>query len=236
LSNNARNAIGLFVKAPRHGLVKTRLQPDFSKEQSLHLYRAMVQDIMDCLKLCDFADVVVFYHPSDGEKECQDWLGERLVFVPQQGSGLGLKMNHAFQWATQNGYAKTILIGSDFPGIGLPVLQEALEKLEQSDLVLGPTWDGGYYLIGLKDPKPELFQNIPWSTDQVYQLTKNKADENHLKVAALHEERDLDTYEDVLFLKEYIKRNNHDPVGADMHHTREALKNLFIRRGESHGT
>jgi rSAM/selenodomain-associated transferase 1 len=115
----------------------------------------------------------------------------------QVGDDLGLRMAHAFQTALESSYQSAIIMGTDIPGITAPLITMAYKSLQDHDMVLGPTVDGGYYLIGLRAPAPELFENISWSTDSVFSLTEEKAKAIGLSLKILPRLRDLDTVEDL---------------------------------------
>ena len=120
-----------------------------------------------------------------------------MRLLPQTGEDLGSRMSHAFDAVFGMGYRRAILTGSDVPSLSASVYGEALKLLQDHDLVLGPSMDGGYYLIGLTHPVPDLFTGIPWSTNQVFDLTMKKAHNLPLKTAVLPSEHDLDTMADL---------------------------------------
>jgi hypothetical protein len=115
----------------------------------------------------------------------------------QVGEDLGARMVQAFTTMFERGYKHVLIVGTDVPSLPLTHYQQALSLLANHDVVLGPAQDGGYYLIGLTQAVPELFVGIPWSTDQVLTLTKQKANKLGLKTALLPEWRDIDTIDDL---------------------------------------
>jgi rSAM/selenodomain-associated transferase 1 len=127
----------------------------------------------------------------------------------QVGDDLGTRMAAAFKRALDSPYRSAVVIGTDIPGITSTFLKMAGKNLEDYDVVLGPTVDGGYYLIGLRTPMPELFEDIPWSTNRVFALTELKIREMGLKLKVLPMLRDLDTVEDLhVFIQEAKDRKN----------------------------
>lgn len=106
-------------------------------------------------------------------------------------------MHDIFDRLFAQGYQQICLVGTDVPSLPLPHYRDALRALSQHDLVIGPARDGGYYLIGLTRPHPELFINIPWSTDRVMDLTQQKAVAAGLKIAILPTWSDVDTVDDL---------------------------------------
>ena len=121
--------------------------------------------------------------------------GARLL--PQEGEDLGARMSGAMQKAFSLGHRRVILIGTDLPNLTRRHLSDAVHDLGSHDLVLGPTLDGGYYLIALSRPVPELFSGLTWSTTTVLEETKKKAASLELSVAFLPLLRDLDDLEDM---------------------------------------
>ncbi len=120
-----------------------------------------------------------------------------MKLIDQVGADLGARMNQAFQRLFAQGYRQVVLIGTDVPTLPLDHFKQALLALENHDLVLGPALDGGYYLIGLKRMAPELFVDMPWSTDQVLRLTQEKAATIGLKASLIQPWRDVDTLADL---------------------------------------
>jgi rSAM/selenodomain-associated transferase 1 len=187
----------VFVKAPRPGLVKTRLAAAIGAEHAAALYRAMAERVF---RETDPASGtyarVVCYAPADGRSEVDAWLpGERLHV--QSAGDLGARMAAAFEWAFDGGAARVVLIGTDTPDVSRGDLLHAFEALRASDLVVGPSLDGGYYLIGLPRPIPALFERIPWSTPAVLGETLTRAESLGLRAAPLAVKADIDTLEDV---------------------------------------
>ncbi|MEX0895291.1 MAG: TIGR04282 family arsenosugar biosynthesis glycosyltransferase, partial [Balneolaceae bacterium] len=110
---------------------------------------------------------------------------------------LGKKMERAFSSVFNSGYGKIVLIGSDCPTILTRHIEEAFEKLESHDTVLGPSSDGGYYLIGLKELNTSLFQDKPWSSSGLYEQTLTELQDSSLSYCELEELNDIDTADDL---------------------------------------
>jgi hypothetical protein len=127
----------------------------------------------------------------------QDWLGTNLLYQLQGEGDLGVRMMRSLVDAFQAGAEKVVIIGIDCPGINAQILAQAFEQLHQYDLVLGPAVDGGYYLIGLQRPIPELFTNISWGTSEVLQKTIDSAQKLNLSVFSLPLLADIDRPEDI---------------------------------------
>lgn len=201
-------ALVIFAKAPIPGQVKTRLCPPLTPDEAATLHGSFVLDTLERTKTA----VMKLKLPIDRYLACAPSsahvffriMEERqsVKLIDQAGDDLGARMNQAFTSLFAQGYRQVVLIGTDVPTLPLHHFTQALTSLENHDLVLGPALDGGYYLIGLKRPIPELFANIPWSTDQVLRLTQEKASAIGLKASLIQPWRDVDTIADLQVLIE----------------------------------
>ena len=187
----------VFVKAPRPGAVKTRLAAVLGDEAAAGLYRAIAgEEIRRTAPRAGEYDRVFFFAPEDARPDIERWLpGETLE--PQQGIDLGQRMSRAFTSAFDAGARRVAIIGTDVPAAGREHVMEALRSLDDHDVVLGPTHDGGYYLLALDRPRPALFQSIPWSTPSVLPATAERAGVLGLSVRMLDPLRDIDTFDDL---------------------------------------
>jgi rSAM/selenodomain-associated transferase 1 len=195
MKNN--NALILFIKLPRPGYVKTRLQPELTPQQSVIIYRAMVEDTICRIGEIGFCDIKIFFYPADAAHALKKWLGNRFKYIPQQGKDLGEKMHNAITLMLEENYNKVIVIGSDIPTLDSATITKAFSGLEDNDLVLGPCPDGGYYLIGMEQLHPELFQGISWSTEYVLVQTLQRVYTDKLKAIQIESKSDIDTYQDL---------------------------------------
>ena len=151
-------------------------------------------------------DVYIFFTPSDKENEIKAWLkpiinnnlGGDVQYIPQEGYDLGERMSYAFKKTLRSrGYKKCIIIGTDCPGIDTPLIENAFEVLKERDVVVGPCRDGGYYLLGMSTLTGDLFVDIDWSTDRVFNQTIEKTRKNNLSSGILKTLADIDTQEDL---------------------------------------
>ena len=197
MNKRTENALIVFVKAPRLRQVKTRLQPELTAEQSLQLYRAIVEGIVTRMRSNNAWDIKIFFTPAEALAEITAWLGDLLDYFPQQGDNLGDKMHHAIAECLHQGYEKVVLVGSDIPTLDVDTVLQAFSCLSECDVVIGPTDDGGYYLIGMKSSHTRLFENIYWSTDQVLQQSIQQARKLELQIKQLKVLFDIDTHHDV---------------------------------------
>ena len=196
---SSREKIILFTRYPEAGKVKTRLIPVLGREETAKLHRDMVEHTLDRLKkFKSFRSVEVEVCFEGGEQDLwESWLGKGIEYFPQKNGGLGERMEEAFRRAFSQGRERAILIGTDIPGIASGLLEEALEGLKVYDVVIGPALDGGYYLIGLSKICPEIFKDIPWSTDEVFARTLEIVKDASLSVLPLQPLADVDRPEDL---------------------------------------
>ena len=194
-AHSVERSLLVFAKAPYPGRVKTRLAPALGEEKAAALYRRMGKTIIEAVLTGDFRTTVV-YDPPGEVRAMRDWLGESVPLTPQSGGDLGTRMSTAISQALETAQ-RVCLIGTDTPEVDSAVVIEAFDALDSADLVLGPARDGGYYLVGMSEPRPEIFDGIAWSTDGVYRDTLARADESALRVAELETLTDVDEPADI---------------------------------------
>jgi rSAM/selenodomain-associated transferase 2/rSAM/selenodomain-associated transferase 1 len=139
-------------------------------------------------------------HAGGNPRRFSAWLGGDLFYRPQQGRDLGERMDRAFRRAFREGAEAVILVGTDAPGLTPSMMKEGFRALEGADVVLGPAKDGGYTLIGLSAPRPELFRSIPWGTSEVLKETLAAVRASGLRARLLPELEDVDRPEDLALL------------------------------------
>lgn len=182
----------VFAKAPVPGKVKTRLCPPLSPEQACAVYRRLARAAWRQVRACG-APAVVALDGGGGAS----WLGAAARSRPQGAGDLGARMSRAFARAFRAGAERVVLVGTDCPGLRARDIRRALSVLRRRDLVLGPAADGGYWLVGLRAPQPELFARVPWSTPRVLERTLARARRLRLAVHLLRVRRDVDTAADL---------------------------------------
>ena len=185
------------MKTPRLGTVKTRMQPQLTPEQSLQLYRAMGRDLVAQHLQQGAYRMFISYWPADGLEEMKAWLGKDGEYLLQTQGDLGKKMGDTFQERLSSGSEKVCIIGSDLPTIDTHLIERAFELLDSSDVVLGPTDDGGYYLIAMKAPNRIIFKDVAWSSEAVFDKTLENAAEGGLRIELLEQLSDIDSYTEV---------------------------------------
>ena len=199
----------LFIKCPDRGQVKSRLAGSVGDERARTLYRFFVEDLLDTLTGQEIR-LRLYFEPHDAKDDISKWLGSRYDLLPQRGRDLGEKMRQAFEETFQQGCRSALLIGSDVPDLPVIILREGFDALSVHDAVLGPSMDGGYYLIGFRDEtfRPEIFEGIPWSTNAVFQKTLEQFISLGDMVHLLPVWRDIDVIED---LKALMHRHGRSP-------------------------
>ncbi|QGY40173.1 DUF2064 domain-containing protein [Pseudodesulfovibrio cashew] len=188
-----------FVKYPEPGEVKTRLAENSSPELAAEFYATFVEEKFEELLSGCKAKIIVCFAPETAGQAMRDWLGEYHRYVGQKGADLGRRMENGFREAFFMKYERVVLAGSDVPGLSPAIIEEALEALTPDTACLGPADDGGYYLIGFhrKGFVPEVFRNIDWSTERVFEQTASLISGQGMKTHILPNLEDMDTLEDV---------------------------------------
>ncbi len=194
-----RRCVLFFAKYPEPGKVKTRLAATLGPERAAEIYRQLAETVLR--QIPPGEDVIVLFDPPEKGAEIAAWLhapgkGRTLRFVPQATGDLGVRLERAFAAAFSEGYEAVAAIGSDCVALGAAHFTEAWQALASHDTALGPTVDGGYYLIALRAPNPALFADIAWSTAAVFAQTLARAAEAGLRVHLLPMLRDVDKEED----------------------------------------
>jgi len=205
-------SIILFVRFPERGLVKTRLAEDIGEENVWILYKYFVLDLLKTvsrgkcvLKIC--------YSPPEAGEGMKDWLGRGHSYMPQHGRDLGEKMRNAMEEVFGQGCSEAMLIGSDIPDLPHALLRESAYAFARHDAVIGPSHDGGYYLIGFRKETffPEIFEGIDWSTERVFAKTMEIFTDSQYNVHILPLWQDVDRLAD---LKSLYERNINTPFAG----------------------
>ncbi len=189
----------IFSRYPEAGKTKTRMIPVLGREGAAKLQRQMTEHTLSqAKKLHSYRPLKLEVHFTGGDRNLmQEWLGRDVTYYQQESGDLGRRMSSAISRAFAAGMAKVIIIGTDCPAVNPSILTEAFNALKRQNLVLGPAEDGGYYLIGLNYPIPQLFNQIQWGTARVLAQTKNIANKLGLTVHYLPVLADVDRPEDL---------------------------------------
>jgi len=203
-----------FVKNPERGKVKSRLGAVIGNDSAVSVYKNIVDRMLSTLKEGTFP-LYICFSPKNAQKPVKNWLGREYRYIPQNGKDLGERMRNGFTEAFEMGFKKVVLIGSDIPDLALEFIEEAFITLNKSDAVIGPAFDGGYYLIGFKDKtfSPQVFEGIAWGTQNVFDETVKKLKRFKRAVHTLPYQRDIDTAKDLNYLKEKFLPTAHQLSG-----------------------
>ncbi|MCG6894225.1 MAG: TIGR04282 family arsenosugar biosynthesis glycosyltransferase [Desulfobacteraceae bacterium] len=216
MNRNAQDRrVLVFLRSPRQGRVKTRLARHLGPKLTLALYRCFVEDLLGTLAAIGVPTTVCFF-PQRDEERVRSWLGSNHGFQPQQGGHLGERMAGAFQQAfdADRRLQRAVLVGTDVPDLPGGVIQEAFKALCTTDAVLGPAYDGGYYLVGFQRSGfcPGVFQDVAWGTPTVLGDSLAALDDAGCRYRLLRRWRDVDNRGDLLRLRETILSDPDTPA------------------------
>jgi rSAM/selenodomain-associated transferase 1/rSAM/selenodomain-associated transferase 2 len=187
----------IFAKFPEEGEVKTRLAKTIGYEKATTIYKKLAEHSFSEVKKLNTVSRYLFFTNELNREKISKWAGLGFSFYPQSNGNLGEKMKTAFSKVFTKGSNKTIIIGSDLPDISKSLISKAFKDLDNNDIIIGPSKDGGYYLLGMNKFYPELFDHISWSTELVLEQTIAQARLLSLKFTLLEELNDIDTIEDL---------------------------------------
>lgn len=202
-----KNALLIFIKNPVKGRVKTRLARAVGDEKALEVYLELSKITRKYAEMLQDVQCYVFY--SDYIDFTDDWPESHFIKRIQTGRDLGERMFHAFESVLKH-HQRVCIIGSDCPTLTNEVLQQAFETLQTHDFVIGPSTDGGYYLLGMSDTAPAgsenhavayLFEEMPWSTARVFSETRERILQHEKTLAVLPELTDIDEEADWLLFQ-----------------------------------
>jgi hypothetical protein len=201
----------IFAKEPEKGKVKTRLLPylsrtflrdevlrksrkvrDLSESYCVNLYKVFLKDTIELAKNIQCEIKILAYESGNKNPKYLKKIAHPFKFYKQKGKNLGQRMHNAFKFAIDNGASRMVIIGSDSPNLPPSFIEDAFRKLQRSDIVLGPSLDCGYYLIGLRKPYLALFKGIKWSTNRVFSDTVKNVQTLKKRIAKLDKWYDVD--------------------------------------------
>lgn len=186
----------LFAKVPRPGAVKTRLTPVLSPSEAARLYTAFLRDTVRKVRQLD-ADVRLYLAPPLPDDELEGVPSDVSIY-DQRGDSLGPRMKYAFQETLDEGFEQVLLMGSDHPTLPLSFVRQGFRALRQDRAVcIGPTDDGGFYLIGMSAFYPQFFEEMSYSHSRVLSDTLARADRTDARITVLPRWYDVDTPQDL---------------------------------------
>lgn len=220
-NSKQKNAIVVFAKAPVAGKVKTRLQPFMTPQDSARLQEALIKDSILKLSRIDSAEKFIYYWPDEKRNMLDKFIeGTSFHLQLQKGNDLGEKMENAFIELFNKGFFKIVIIGADSPTLPVEYIDQAFDKLDNSEMVIGPSIDGGYYLIGLKEKNYPVFSFVEWGSDKVLSQTHNLVKKHNIKLLLLPTYFDIDTTENIRFLKNHLQLLKHSEEGIPANTTK----------------
>lgn len=191
---NNDSALGIMFRIPEYGKVKKRLAVQIGNWTTLKLYQKMLKETLENVSRLTSIDIYGFYKGT-GLAKFNTF--KTLQNISQMGKDFGERMLNAFKWLFNKDYKKMILIGSDSPDMPIHYIQEAFLRLDTFEFVLGPSEDGGYYLIGLRRPIDSLFKDIKWGSKTVMIDTLKIAEREKISYFLLPQWYDIDDIEDL---------------------------------------
>ncbi len=191
---NGKSLVMVFIRNPEIGKVKTRLAKTIGDTKAFKVYLHLLNHTLSCVSPLK-TDKSIFY--SDYIPKQDEWQLNGFYAHLQSGGDLGKKMLTAFEISFKKGYQNILILGSDCLELTSSIIQNALEKLEKTDVVIGPAKDGGYYLLGMNTLYTPLFENKNWSTNSVFKDTIKEIENLKLNYIVLEELSDIDEEADL---------------------------------------
>jgi rSAM/selenodomain-associated transferase 1 len=213
-------ALIVFARYPLPGKVKTRLAKTLGDERSADFYRACAEYVFqESAKIGTSIMRYLFYSENSDKDHIIEWTKGGFLYAAQGPGDLGERMRRAFRMVFDRGARKAVVIGTDVPDISASLLEEAVQALNNVDVVIGPSRDGGYYLLGTKRLHDEIFSDIEWGSDKVFTETMMHIEAKRLSVCRLPVLTDIDTEDDL--------RSWHASI--QNHPLKEFAKDIFAR-------
>ena len=220
----------VFVKNPIPGAVKTRLQTRYAPDQVAALYTAFVRDVLARAERIDIDQRVIAFDPPDAESEVRALFGGGIEaqwqYVPQVQDDLGARMREALVQQLDAGASAAVLIGTDIPSLPTRHIIQAFDLLRAKDVVLGPSTDGGYYLVGISKPMPEIFEDVEWSTSSVLAQTIDRVQRAGHTLGLVPPYFDVDTPDELDFLLAHARATKLATGIDPLPYTHACLSNL----------
>ncbi len=197
------NHLGMFAKYWQAGSVKTRLAESIGEVAASQIYFHCLESLLQ--RFGDQGDIrTVVYCPPENKVDFVTVAGDKWQIAPQSSGDLGVRMRHFFENAFEQGATRVVLIGSDSPTVPRLWIQRAWQMLHRCKVVLGPATDGGYYLVGMSEFVPAIFEDVRWSTSHVLEETRSKLTEAGLACIELPTWYDVDGMDDLRQLRQEL--------------------------------
>lgn len=194
-NRSVSDSLLVFYKYPEKGFAKTRLAKEIGEEEALKVYKVLLSYTFDIINELTDTDIYLFYTTKRQGHDIDEICNSDWYIHKQSGGSLGKRFSNGFQDVLGPTGKKVVVIGTDCVGLTKDIIKEAFASLNDSDIVIGPTEDGGYYLIGMKEAH-NVFQDIPWSTENVYERTIERVNDLGLDHHTLPILNDVDVKKD----------------------------------------
>ena len=202
----ASTSLVIMARAPRAGHTKTRLMPALTADEAAGLYQAMLLDTIERLGFLPEFELWLAFTPEDERAWFETNINPGIPLMPQRGDDLGQRMHHIVEDRHSGGAEAVLIVGADLPTLPAEYVRQAADLLhEDNRVVLGPTEDGGYYLIGLREPDIRVFERIEWSTASVLQQTLRQAEAAGKSVSTVPSWFDIDEPADLERLRSELQ-------------------------------
>lgn len=215
---SSTTALILFARLPHAGVVKTRLAASLGDDLATEFYTLCAERVFrESRHVSEDIRRYVFCADKSNRDKVQRWVGRQFCIRGQSQGNLGMRMYDAFTTVFSEEVGTAMLVGTDIPDLSAHIIETGFRALDSHDVVLGPTYDGGYYLLGMKTAHYELFAEIPWSTEHVLGTTIDALLQHRLSYRLLPRLIDVDTEAD---LRRWCADNGHQSVQDCLHRLR----------------
>ena len=216
-------AIIVFARLPVEGKVKTRLAKEIGNKNAASFYSVCAEHLLSEVRETKKfgVDLFLFYSNQIEADRIKKWVGRDFSFYAQTCDDLGIRMLNAFKSVFNNGYEKIIIVGTDVPDMNFRLLEIAFDELDRNEFVVGPSEDGGYYLLGMKTLTEDIFEGINWGTETVFNSTIKKLDHKNVSYKMLKKLMDIDTKQDLL--NWFHNSDNNHPIKKYVESIKEFL-------------
>lgn len=200
----SKNGLIIFTRIPEAGKTKTRLQIKLSKEECANLHKCFLKDIYDIFVNLNYIDIIIC-HTEEGDLNIlKNIFYKENLYIKQYGNNLNEKMYNAIKEVLSLKYDKCVLIGTDIPEINKDDIINAFNLLNNNDFVFGASYDGGYYLVGMKEANDIIFKSGSGNLKDIINIVET----NNLKYGLVSKKYDIDEYEDLIDLSKRININD----------------------------
>ncbi|MEW6359791.1 MAG: TIGR04282 family arsenosugar biosynthesis glycosyltransferase [Planctomycetota bacterium] len=199
-----KSGIGIFMKEPIPGEVKTRLVGAIGAEDAALLYEAFLRDTVEKVSHLQRHARCLAYWPAKARPFAERLAPHGFLLHAQEGRDLGARLTAFFDWFFAHGIERAVVVGSDSPTLPTRLIEEALDALYDVPAVLGPCYDGGYYLIGLSRLSPEVFRGVDWGSERAFAQTMKGLRFAGMPFHALDPWYDVDTPAALTFLRHHL--------------------------------